>query len=282
MHDNNIKSNQKLKIGSSSLSPIDLFQLLNLMCIKRLPVHFIMSKFTSWEAHFPNTESNENFHNYEGNENYSIQSTSSHLYISHCAFSNVTESTIRYFRNIIDSPADSRMLVEFCSFSTCSSISYGGAIYFGAYGQCVLSSLCGIKCATDTNYHGQFCYIQVANEEHSLNYIIDSSVTLTKQTKAHATLEHLCGNISCNEVNVSNNEIKQASGLAILSASKSSISFCSFRNNNSTDYSCIIYYSSIHNITNTNIIENNQETSTSGIFFNKSSDINNETLQRSS
>ena len=138
-------------------------------------VKFKMNKFNAWETHFPNTESNEEYIGKTScNSGYSIKSTSSHLYISRCAFFNVTGTTIRYQ----SSQDSSKLLVEYSSFNTCSSTNGGGAIYFGTYGQCVLSSVCGVKCNTGKNYIGQFCYIYVTWDANSKNHNIDSSVTL--------------------------------------------------------------------------------------------------------
>ena len=228
-----------------------------------------MNKFKSWETHFSNTESNENFHYYEGNQKYSIKSTLSHLYLCHCTFTNVTETSIRY-----SSTSSSLMLVELCSFNTCSTgLQHGGAICFSDQGQCVLSSVCGVKCYTGSGrYFGQFCYVYVTNNQDNKNHIIDSSVTLTKQTNAHCTLYLLCGNVSCKGVNVSNNEVNQFSGIEIDSPSICSISYSSFRNNTATYYVCICCdEESQQEMSYSNIIDNNQESSSYGIIYTETS-----------
>ena len=77
---------------------------------------------------------------------------------------------------------------------------------------------------------------------------------------------HWYGNVSCKGVNVSNNQVREISGIYIGSPSISSISFSSFRNNKATSYSCIWCYSSTHYITDTNIIQNEQTSSGAGII----------------
>ena len=109
--------------------------------------------------------------------------------------------------------------------------------------QCVLSSVCGVQCNTGDWNDGQFCYVIVSSGDSNKNHIIDSSVTLTKQTNAYATLDHWYGNVSCKGVNVSNNEVRQVSGIYIYYPSISSISFSSFRNNKATSYRCIYFNS---------------------------------------
>ena len=234
---------------------------------KRLPFLFQPNKLESWETYFPETNSNENYTGQTSNSPYQIQSRSSHLYISQCSFSNVKQTTIRY-----SSSLDSLLLVELCSFNECSTSSeYGGAIFFSDQGQCVLSSVCGVRCSTNDGKYGQFCYIYVSDDPQHKNYIIDSSVTLTKQTNSFETIRHENGDFSCKGVNVSNNEVNQVSGIMIYNPSTSFISFSSFRNNRAKgstySYICIDFVSNSHQMNQTNIIENNQDTSDCGILY---------------
>ena len=214
-----------------------------------------MNIFTTWETHFTNSESNENFHNYEGNEKYSIKSTSSHLYISHCTFSYVTKTTISYSTK----NQNSKLLVEFSSFNTCStSIQNGGAIYFGDEGQCVLSSVCGSKCQTNNGLFGQFSYVDVSSGKAKKNHIIDCSVILTEQINAIHTLSHLYGDVLCQGVHLSNIFVNQISGIYIGDPSTSTITFSSFSQNKALTTNCIWCYANNHDITYTNIIDNEQ------------------------
>ena len=170
------------------------------------------------------------------------------------------------------------MFVELSSFHTCSSLSDGGAIYFGTSGQCVLSSVCGVKCSTDNNYWGQLCYVYVSDDSQYKNHIIDSSVTLTEKQNAnlHCILHHERGNVLCKGVNISNNEVYRYSGIYIWNPSLSSISFSSFINNKATGsngYICIDCQYNKHQMNNTNIIENNQQSSDYGTIYVYSSTL---------
>ena len=163
------------------------------------------------------------------------------------------------------------MLVELCSFNTCSTTGYGGAIYFYDQGQCVLSSVCGVKCNTENQGYGQFCYVYVSLENSNKNHILDSSITLTekKYKYQYYTLYHERGDVLCKGVNVSNNEVYYASGIYIGLPLDSSILFSSFRNNKATGSDgniCIECSLNTHYITNTNIIENEQTSSRNGII----------------
>ena len=185
-------------------------------------------------------------------------------YVHDCTFKKISGSgnggVIYYSKN-------SKLLVELCSFNTCSSSYDGGAIYFNAEGQCVLSSVCGVKCNTGSGRSGQFCLVFVSKGPQYKNQIIDSSVILTnaKSYYQFSPLYHFRGNASVKGVNVSNNEVGEISGIHINNPSISSISFSSFRRNNATSYTCIKCStgSNKHYITNTNIIENEQQTTTS-------------------
>ena len=224
--------------------------------------------FSEWEDFYTDGSSaNENFE--IKTNDYNDLSAYENAYVHDCTFKNISGSgnggVISYSKN-------SKLLVEHSSFNTCSTAIYGGAIYFSDEGQCVLSSVCGVKCNTgDGVNYGQFCYVDVANNEKYKNYIIDSSVTLTKQTNSFETIRHENGDFSCKGVNVSNNEVNQVSGIMIYNPSTSFISFSSFRNNRAKgstySYICIDFVSNSHQMNQTNIIENNQDTSDCGILY---------------
>ena len=114
---------------------------------------------------------------------------------------------------------ESKLLIEHSTFLECSSTGYGGAIYFGSSSQCVLSSVCGIKCNADKYQYGQFCYLKVTNSENNYenykNHIIDSSVAFTelKTTSQFCTMYQGHGDVSCQGVNASNNKVKEMSGI---------------------------------------------------------------------
>ena len=164
-------------------------------------------------------------------------------------------------------------LVEFSIFHECNTISSdGGAIYFST-GQCVISSSCGYKCTAGDDGDGQFCYVQAS--ENSKNYVIDSSITKISTEKGDYTLKHEKGNVLCKGVNISNNEVDYLSGICINNPTTSSISFSSFRNNKGSSQCIRCYLCSNTQITTTNIIDNEQNTTSSnyGIIHSYSATI---------
>ena len=75
-------------------------------------------------------------------------------------------------------------------------------------------------------------------------------------------------------MNVSNNEVREISGIYIYYPSISSISFSSFRNNKATGsngWICILCSYNTHQMTNTNIIANNQQSTSYGIIYTTNS-----------
>ena len=226
-----------------------------------------MNKYTAWETYFPGTKSNEEYKGKTSSSPYSPQSTSSHLYIFQCTFNKVTKTSIQY--STLNE--NSKLLVELSSFNFCSSSQRGGAISDCDSGQCILSSVCGVKC---TSEEGQFCYLVASYGYDNKNYIIDSSVTSSENTKAYYTLYQQCGDVSCEGVNVSNNVANSYSGLRVFNPSISSILFCSFKNNTAAgdpySYVCLDFLFNSHKMNHTNIIENNQQSLTYGIIYTAS------------
>ena len=200
-------------------------------------LHFIMNKSTSWDDFFTGDHTN-----YTDNLHINI---SKNFWIYECRFANIENTDVPGSCICKDSSSNTTLLVEHSSFNTCSSSFYGGAIYFSDEGQCVLSSVCGVKCK--------------AGER-------DSSVTLTKKEHSWTTLELREGDPSCKGVNVSNNEVGDISGILILHPTTCSISFSSFRNNKANGWICLACDREFPVINYTNIIENNQQSSSYGII----------------
>ena len=221
-----------------------------------------MILISSWQTHFTETEPNEKFQNYTGNSPYTIKSSQSHLYIWNCKFTNVTQTTIFY-----SSTLSSLMLIEECSFNSCSSSDYGGVVFFFQNGQCVFSSVCGIR--SKSGRWGQFSSVYVSSDFQHKNQIIDSSFALTQQTSSDSNdiLYHINGNVSCKGVNISKNKVYQYSGILIETPSKSLFSFTSFRNNTALNSNCIFFNKgSSTEIFYSNIIENNHPAKNHGII----------------
>ena len=190
-------------------------------------------------------------------------------YVHDCSFSYVSGSS---YGGVIYYSIESKLLIERSSFKSCNSTSHGGVIYINGRGDCVISFVCAVKCNTYDSCNGQFCYVMAGQNENYKNYILDSSITLTEQINGRYTFRHRYGNILCQRVNASNNEVSTYSGIYIENTPMSSISFSSFRNNTADDYSCICYdmESNTLSIINTNIIENEQKAANFGIIHSRS------------
>ena len=79
---------------------------------------------------------------------------------------------------------------------------------------------------------------------------------------------HLYGNVSCKGVNVSNNKVRDISGILIQEPStKSSISFSSFNTNIASGFECLEFYRGSHDVSYTNVIGNSQNSNSNGIIF---------------
>ena len=168
----------------------------------------------------------------------------------------------------------SKMLVEQCSFHQCScgESAWGGAIFFGYNGECVLSFVCGFGCSGAV--YGLFSYIEVDQNGAHKNQIFDSTIAMTHESDMWCTLDHWYGNFLCSGVNVSNNIAYQTSGVLVFNAGSSSFSFCSFRQNIVTTYSLIYcQQSSSTTIRKTNIIENTQEGPDNGLIYAESTSM---------
>ena len=186
----------------------------------------------------------------------------SNSYVCDCSFVDFNDKAIFFLQSMATNGPN--LLIERCLFKNLFSPGDGGAISFSSYGNCVIAFVCGVNCGLTNSVNGLFSYVCVTSLPEAKNYVIDSSITMTKQTGSE-TLDHVNGDIQCVRTNVSHNEATTISGIYVMYPSKtSSISFCSFRNNTATISSCIYCEYFNHNMNYTNIIENIQHTANHG------------------
>ena len=221
--------------------------------------------FNAWDTYYSDdaAEPNKFYQNFIF-KSQKLVATKSNCYFYHCSFIKSNQGSIKI--SSATESESSNLFVELCSFIEITNNQIGGSISVSPYGQCIFSSICGAKCHSSTD--GQFCYI-VTSKENSKNHIFDSSFALTVQN-GYYTLYHRNGNISCNRINVSNNNVYRVSGIAISYPHNSSISFSIFSKNNSTTTNgniCIVCGSDTHQITSTNVIENMQDSVDRGIIY---------------
>ena len=221
-------------------------------------------KLESWSNYYPESEGYEAGLLFPSNpSSTSIIPIQSNSYIYNCVFETANKKAIFFSQS--SSLSASILLIEHCSFNSIHSTDAGGAIYFGNQGECVLASVCGYQCTTSTTNNGQFCYIQVSNLDTCKNHFFDSTVTASIAT-ADRIMELDYGNLKCKGVNLSNNNVNQISCFYIRPTTLSLISFSSFRNNSANNFRCILFNYQKHIVNCTNIIENIQNSPSSGII----------------
>ena len=202
-----------------------------------------------WDDFFEGKTINE-----EHNESSKFITLSGNAHVHNCIFSNMFYDGKGSCVNK-DSGAEICLLIEWSSFTNCSSTNIGGAICFRYNGEAVLQFVCSVNCSTTKD--GQLCFITVSNIETNKNFIIDSTITSTN-TQGDYTLDHQRGKMVCYGTNVSNNKVSGISGLYIANPTvSSSVAYSSFRNNNSST-SCIRMNRFENKITDTNVIDNDQ------------------------
>ena len=232
-----------------------------------IDLHFQSFFETSWSEYYNGTLDKTS----DLTDHFTIDEN---IWVCHCTFKsleNYNSNGAAIYKS--SSSGCYNLLVEFTIFHDCNTTSFdGGAIYFNT-GQCVIAYSCGYGCATVQNSLGQFCYVYVSSN-NNMNFVVDSSITKTSTNYGDYTLYLWNGNVSFKGNNVSNNEVDYVSGIEIDYPSECSISFSSFRNNNSTGevgYICMYYLSNSYQMMHTNIIENDQNNPKFGIIYTENS-----------
>jgi hypothetical protein len=197
------------------------------------------------------------------------------VYVSNCLFRSITLGSNG--GALFCSTSVTYLLVESSSFYSCKTSSSGGAIYFRntGSGQCVLYKLCGYDCSSN----GMFYRVDMYNSLTSKNYVNYSSFSrcVNENSNAWNMLCHLYGRILCPSVNVSINKCSGRSGIYCEPFGDSnnvtcSLSYSTYADNNSTQYTCIFFSNSAANIEikSCNILRNRQDSLNSeGTIFTR-------------
>jgi hypothetical protein len=237
---------------------------------------FLIRVRTAWDDYFSGSSPSQTF---ETTKYTTVQSTSStNVFVLHCLFIGCT-STSRGGA-LSCSGSVQRLLIESSSFFSCStSNTYGGAIYFSNSdsGESVLYKVCGNDCnsayTSGTSSYGEFVYNELKNSASSKNYINYSSVLrcVNHNTDSWYTFRLYYGKIYFPSVNSSMNKCQYYSGTRCVPTSDSnsitcSFSYCSFTDNNSPGYTCVIQETSAAKaeMKFCNILRNTQGTPNSG------------------
>ena len=159
----------------------------------------------------------------------------------------------------------SNMKLISCIFFECCCSIDGGAIYF--YSQVSgtnveLNKICGNKCYVENTKKFQFGLILTPSNINSNNICNFCSISnCNNKTNGYCSFNLYFGNISLNNLNSSKNINKQESGINIRDPSKFNSNFCSFINNNVSEYTCIFLHGDNNNyISYYNVINNNSPT----------------------
>ena len=231
--------------------------------IKLALFHITKSRKKNWEQYYSTNEKFQNYTDFHFNKSTEITVTQNPTYVFCCYFNKINKKVIS-ITNLATT-----ILIEQCYFSSITSNNYGGAILCQNIENCVIASVCGVRCGTPD--YGQFAYVHVISLQTCKNQIYHSSITLT-QSRGCYTLRHNSGNASCYGVNVSHNNVQQVSGILIYEPKTTAkISFSSFRNNTADpNYICLYCHTNQHFIDYTNVIENKQMSPDDGIIYAES------------
>ena len=169
----------------------------------------------------------------------------------------------------IDADKESKLLVEDCSFANCKA-SYGLAIHKESEGQCVINRVCGMSCNANAVYAGQnygiFHRILSSQSVDAKNMILESSVSKITGLTAGYVCFHYYGACITKSLNTSHNNVKVCSGLFLwYSANQAKASFSSFMNGVASEREAVTFGSDEFELTTSNIIDNEQNSTGSGI-----------------
>jgi hypothetical protein len=223
---------------------------------------FILNVRTAWNDYFPSTSTT-----ILNPQTYNSRQTPSNtgVYVSNCLFTSITTSSAGgalYF-----STSTQYLLVESTSFFSCKTSSNAGAIFFTNTnnGQCVLYAVCGYDCCTTSGYNTHFTYIRVYNTVSSKNYVNYSSISRCVSVNTYYTLELGCGNVCCPSINMSMNKCCGRTEIFCWPTSDSnsvtcSLTYSSFADNDAVYYTCVFLWQSNTNfeMKSCNIIRNTQ------------------------
>ena len=240
--------------------------------------HFIQKTLLfEWSTSFPNADDPKTeeyqYKNFTHDERQHI--TSRNTYNLSCYFYDLTQNS-KGGAVCVESSSTNNLciLIESTIFSNCrveSETNIWGAAVLAQYANTILHAVCGYSCYS--TYHDAFCNIQSA--DNGINSAIDCSIS-NCQSETEFTMFHDKGSINITRVNLSDNKSPLDSALFCYSTksfteeSKTGIAvcYCSFSQNNASQYICIHLQSSSfdHVITRTNIIKNKQDEKAEGLI----------------
>ncbi|EAX85709.1 hypothetical protein TVAG_497740 [Trichomonas vaginalis G3] len=217
-------------------------------------LHFDQSPNNVWELFYntpPNPEPIQG-------TNVQARSTNNECFLYNCIFITITTNSAIYF-NV----SNNKFLNSYCSFTNCSSDSYGGSIYFNCDSSIVQYRTCGYK--SKTNNQGHHSYVYLVSKSNNKNYLYESSFYECGNLEKSFT-NYLCyGNIEVKSINTSFCEADFDSGIRLYEPiSLSNVTYSSFCNTTSNYTILELDYGNYNfnfcNVLNNKHIESNEET----------------------
>jgi len=151
--------------------------------------------------------------------------------------------------------------VSFSMFFNCACSFEGGSIYFSS----LLSSLrmvCANKCYSSSQYH--FAYLK-ASQKNQGEFI--SILNCSHLYGGYYSMQFNSGNQKIGSTNSSMNHALRYSGIGIISPLTFSCSFCTFTDNQVTEYTCLYLSFNSGFLSFANIVANNSPSSEYGILL---------------
>ncbi|EAX81478.1 hypothetical protein TVAG_519560 [Trichomonas vaginalis G3] len=220
-------------------------------------LHFDQLPNNVWE-HFYNTS-----HNSKPIQGTNVQATSTNneCFLYNCIFITITTKSAIYFTN-----TSNKFLNLYCSFTNCSSNTYGGSIYFNCNSSIVQYRTCGYKSKTNSD-RGHHSYVQLVDESNNKNYLYESSFYECGNLEKSYTNHLWYGNIEVKSINTSFCEADYDSGILLsVPTSLSNVTYSSFCNTTS-NYTILELNRGNYNFNFCNVLNNEHKKSDYGTFW---------------
>ena len=149
------------------------------------------------------------------------------------------------------------MNVNYSMFYNCACSNHGGAIYFFSSNsniRMVCANRC--SCGNSSVCNGHFAIVS-ASQKNLVEYLSVSKCSHT--TSGYCSIYLQIGNQRADNTNSSMNNVMQYSGIRTWSPSSFTSTYCTFSNNNVSEYICMNFYSTSGTISMSyaNIVHNN-------------------------
>ena len=215
-------------------------------------------------------ELNKTLNNYLCLNSFTNYNFNKDILINFCFFNYLTNSNGFGGAIFLNSSNSLDIIINYCSFFQCSSSNYGGAIsILSINGSSLLSKVCGSECYTSLpSSLAQFSFF---NSKLSFLNILNY-ISVYKSAPNHLILRAYpirCyeGIQNVSNLNSTSNNLNTHSGFVTIKPSSFNSIFCNFKDNNSTNFECIMLHSNSGVMKFSNIVNNNSPTGY-GVIYN--------------